>query len=360
MKEARSTTTEEVHEKYDDLADICGVIEAGNSADCVSFANAWRHYADALKAANTYVFRAFTEWDGDARETFEGNFNAQQGWLDGMVTACVQLADQAEGLAGAHDTLKGSHIEYDDGMYYRAQVEELEDEYASYDDRVAEHANKRQKILDKLSDLSDASTTLIGTYGSSCSLPNLDYHNCDAGINIEPPRKHYRPGSDPGSDPGSKTVPRSGPDIPDPTGMPSTSDTGTPDDAMPDDATPGVEMPVASKGSGAGAGGVKPASFEGGMPLQSAVDADAAARAAGLGAGGSGRGIPGAGGAMGGGGMGGVPMGGGGQGGQGKDQGKGKRVEGEDESLYTEDRPWTEAFIGSLRRKDVSDGKGSQ
>jgi len=68
------------------------------------------------------------------------------------------------------------------------------------------------------------------------------------------------------------------------------------------------------------------------------------------GAGGQGRGVPGAG-AMGGGMGGGVP-------GQGGDKGaKGKRVQGEeeDESLYTEDRAWTEGVVGLRGGKDVPD-----
>jgi hypothetical protein len=38
--------------------------------------------------------------------------------------------------------------------------------------------------------------------------------------------------------------------------------------------------------------------------------------------------------------------------GQGKqDAGKGKRIESEEESLYTEDRQWTEGVIGNRPRK---------
>ena len=66
---------------------------------------------------------------------------------------------------------------------------------------------------------------------------------------------------------------------------------------------------------------------------------------------GLGKGLPGAGGM--GGGMGGMPMGG--QGGKGG-EGKGKRVQGEDdESLYTEERAWTEGVIGNRPRKGPSE-----
>ena len=52
----------------------------------------------------------------------------------------------------------------------------------------------------------------------------------------------------------------------------------------------------------------------------------------------------------------GAPGAGAGQGGD----GKGKRVQGTEESLYSEERPWTEGVIGNRRRKDVSDSKDSK
>jgi hypothetical protein len=104
--------------------------------------------------------------------------------------------------------------------------------------------------------------------------------------------------------------------------------------------------------------GLKPASFGRGgaagmpsMPLQPSFDGESAPRTAGAAAGGPGlgRGIPGVGGAMGGGGMG-MPMGAPGAG-QGQGAGKSKRGQG-DESLYTKERPSTEAIIGNRRRKE--------
>jgi hypothetical protein len=95
------------------------------------------------------------------------------------------------------------------------------------------------------------------------------------------------------------------------------------------------------------------------MPLQPPVAAEGAGSAAGRGGlnvGGAGALAGGA--AMGGrGGMGMAPMAG--QGGKGKDN-KAKRAQQEEEALYAEDRPWTEAVIGNRRRKDGPDNKESK
>ena len=109
-------------------------------------------------------------------------------------------------------------------------------------------------------------------------------------------------------------------------------------------------------------GGVKPASFGGAgggggpsMPL-TPMDAEAAAARAAAGAG-PGAASAGRGGA---GGMGGMPMGGmpmaPGAGGKGDNEGKGKRVQAEDDALYVEDRSWTEGVIGRRRAKDPEKG----
>ena len=41
--------------------------------------------------------------------------------------------------------------------------------------------------------------------------------------------------------------------------------------------------------------------------------------------------------------------------GKGENEGKGKRVQGEDDALYVEDRAWTEGVIGRRRAKDSSE-----
>jgi hypothetical protein len=136
--------------------------------------------------------------------------------------------------------------------------------------------------------------------------------------------------------------------------MPSTPSTPQPDPALAD-ALKDLK-PQGAPGLPHG-GGVKPASFGGaGMPtvppLQPWGDDGATAKAAGAGPGAGpgalGRGVPAAGG-MGGG------MGGGAPAQAGDKGGKGKRVQGDEEALYTEDRAWTEGVIGRRRSKDGSD-----
>ena len=116
--------------------------------------------------------------------------------------------------------------------------------------------------------------------------------------------------------------------------------------------TGGMGIRAASVGGGGG-GGVPS------MPLQPPVAAEGAGSAAGRGGlsvGGAGAQAGGA--AMGGrGGMGMAPMAG--QGGKGQDS-KAKRAQQDEEALYAEDRPWTEAVIGNRRRKDGPDNKESK
>jgi hypothetical protein len=111
---------------------------------------------------------------------------------------------------------------------------------------------------------------------------------------------------------------------------------------------------LAGDAASVGGGGGVPS-----MPLQPPVAAEGAGS-------GVGRGVPTVGGAgamaggaaMGGrGGMGMAPMAG--QGGKGEDS-KAKRAQQEEEALYAEDRPWTEAVIGNRRRKDGPDNKESK
>jgi hypothetical protein len=145
------------------------------------------------------------------------------------------------------------------------------------------------------------------------------------------------------------------------TGIPGMADSAALKDALADlTAAPGggvgAGMKPASVGGLGGAGGGVPS-----MPMQPAVDAGAAAAPGGANAarelGNLGR--AGAGPGMGGGGMGMAPMAPGAGAGQGGDN-KSKRAAGTDESLYSEERPWTEGVIGNRRRKDSSDGKDTK
>ncbi len=132
------------------------------------------------------------------------------------------------------------------------------------------------------------------------------------------------------------------------------------DTSLPTDGVVGGVGAGSSKLPAGGLGGMRAASVGGGgVPLQPPVAAEGAGSAAGRGGtnlGGAGAMAGGA--AMGGrGGMGMAPMAG--QGGKGEDS-KAKRAQQDEEALYAEDRPWTEAVIGNRRRKDGPDNKESK
>jgi hypothetical protein len=132
------------------------------------------------------------------------------------------------------------------------------------------------------------------------------------------------------------------------------------DTSVPTDGVVGGVGAGSSKLPAGGLGGMRAASVGGGgVPLQPPVAAEGAGSAAGRGGtnlGGAGALAGGA--AMGGrGGMGMAPMAG--QGGKGEDS-KAKRAQQDEEALYAEDRPWTEAVIGNRRRKDGPDNKESK
>jgi hypothetical protein len=121
---------------------------------------------------------------------------------------------------------------------------------------------------------------------------------------------------------------------------------------------PSLRPAAASGGSGAGGGadGGAPSS-----PLSAPVTAETVAPApiVGAGPGPSTAAATSTGGAMMGGGMGMAPMHAAGMGGQQQDKKRNPAVA-QDEDLYTEDRPWTEAVIGNRRRRGTQEEKESQ
>ncbi|BAX95055.1 PPE domain-containing protein [Mycobacterium shigaense] len=318
-----------------------------------------------------YRFRPFLNWEGDARAAVESNFNSQKQWIYGMVTLCTTLAKQAQMVADAHK--KVAAISYDgQGHPYPVfdnrstgdqhptayEVSQCDYWYKYY---VQNKSPYLYMALDWYKNLQTRSETALSTYISSAGIPL-------APLNPTAPYGAYiytEPGA--ADDPGNIDIP----DTYDPSSnmpmtpalpmMPSAGMGGGGTPAAPDaQAMVNDAMKKAGLG-GKGAGAVKPASLGGGggvpgipgMPLQGAGEGgDAASRPAaaapGAATAGLGKGLPGAG--AGGGMGGGMPMGGA----QGKqDGGKGKRVQAADgdESLYTEERAWTEGVIGNRPRK---------
>jgi ESX-1 secreted protein B PE domain len=342
-----------------------------------AFASDWNKYQLAFQQL-AYRFRPFLRWEGDARDAVESNFAAHKTWVLGMANHCTTLAKQAQAVADAHQRIKptgnwpGGNSEWDvewgeEGEHPAPyEVWQCDWWYQYYTQTKSSYL---YMAIDWYKKLQKKSETAISTYISYAGipLPALNPTAPTGAYVIEPPKPDDGGGDTPvvpnvpdtPSDPWANmpTTPTT-PTLPTLPTLPTAGMGGTPStpdaQAMVDDA---MKKAGLSKG---GPGGVKPASLGGAagmprMPLQPATGGDAAPRpaAAGPGAGtaGLGKAQPGAGGM--GGGMGGMPMGG--QGGKGG-EGKGKRVQGEDDdSLYTEERAWTEGVIGNRPRKGPSE-----
>jgi ESX-1 secreted protein B PE domain len=352
---------------YYEVRQAAKAIEAGDQGTSFrAFAKEWDAFQREFQKT-AYRFRPFVSWEGESRDLVEANFEIQRQWILSMAQMCVTLGSQANRVVDAH---KKARITYGDSASrnqdgtWAVEAEhptnyevELNDWwYKNYSQNYPHYLYMAVSWYESLQAKSESSLAL---YVSNAGLPMTP-------INPKmPPRAEYIP---PPPDP---NAPEDGIDdglpVGDAGGFPAAPMMPTLPSGMggaPDKAAMDAAMKDALKGKGGmpGGAGLKPASLGGGggagvpgMPLQPSVDAEAASRPAGAapGAAGPGRAMPGAGGAAGGG-MGGgmAPMGGPGQG---QNQGKGKRVQSDDESLYTEERSWTEGVIGNRPRKTAPD-----
>ena len=334
-------------------AEEIAALDQGLSFDL--FASAWSAHQRTLLEAR-YRFRPFVDWYGDASYAVEDHFDSHRFWLDQMAALSGTMVSQAQGVASTHRWAVTEHPTV-------AQLKDLDDAWVYFQSQLpAEHwkGSVKPTLEEEYARLQKKSEEVLAEYERRAALPL-------APINPpKPPAAYYiAPPPEPGAyetDPGTPydELPYGDEYLTAPTGMPTAPFAGTP--AMPYDSTPAGALRGAPAGSNGP--GVKPASFGakgigGGvpsMPLQPPMDAEAASRPVGAAAGaaGSGRGIPSAGGAPGGG-MGGMaPMGG--PGAPGQPNGKGKRAQQDQESLYTERRPWSEGVIGR-RRRDIPEGR---
>ncbi len=335
------------------------------------FARDWDNYQRRLQET-TVRFRPFEKWDGLAALAVEGNFDLQRSYVYSMAQLCTQVANQALTVVAAH---KWAVVEHPSAY----EVSECDKWYKSYVETSPQYI---YLAMQWYYDLQKKSEEVLAEYVRRGSIPlaAVNPRNPPTATRIDPPPDPGKPDPDDGGD--------------------GTPDDGTPDDGLPDDGLPdtSTKPPTPSTGtpslpsagmpptdnaaltdalkdlsaSSAGVGaGMKPASVGGagggvgGVGMPSVPLVPAADTSAPAGAPGAARDVgnlakmPGAGGAMGGGGMGMAPMGGAPGAGQGG-EGKSKRAEGTDETLYSEERPWTEGIIGNRKRKDVSDGKESK
>ncbi|MGD1344851.1 PPE domain-containing protein [Mycobacterium seoulense] len=322
----------------------------------LEFSRQWEKFQLELQQKTLDRFRPFKSWESDNQILVEQNFQEHRNYIFAMVQSCLQVSNQAKAVHDAHKKARWEHpTPYD--------IESCDSWYKKYMTEGDPHGYLYM-IMTWYQDLQKKSEEVLGNYVREANLPLQPVipRNPPKATRIDAPSA---PGEGDGTIPGG---PYDGlPGDEGGLGTPPTLPTMPPGmGGAPDKAAMDAAMKDALKGKpGMPAGaGMKPASLGGGggggvpgMPLQPAVDSEAASRPAGAapGAAGPGRAMPGAAAAAGGG-MGGgmAPMGGAGQG---QNQGKGKRVQSDDDSLYTEERPWTEGVIGNRPRKAAAPDK---
>jgi ESX-1 secreted protein B PE domain len=358
-----------VEDPYYEVRQATTDMEAGDQGTaCEAFAQEWRVFQLTLQR-ETFRFRPFTSWEGDARTAVEHDFDLQRQWIADMVDLCSKLSEQAETIIAAQKKLRPAtgNAEYEP-QYANAAEHPGPLDIAWCDENYERGVKRRDQELISFAIywygiLQEKSEAALKIYREGTSLPPLnppmfpttsvadidfgsgisdDTNSGNSGdVNFGSPAGELASGDGLSGLPGMPTLPT--------TGMPA-----TPNTSMPGGAAAKMPAPAAGKGLPAGAM-VKPASLGGGgaavpgLPLQSWAGAGATSGAGAAGVG-PGRAIPvpaayaalnGGGGGMG------MPMGA--PGGQGQNAGKGKRVEQEGAALYTEDRAWTQGIIGQRR-----------
>jgi hypothetical protein len=328
---------------YRDLLGRCQEIEGGDQgASLLHFGEEWVAYGRTLRDT-TARFRRFDHWEGESTRTVESNFEDHKRWIGRMADLCQKVGNEAQTVVSVHRAAEAKHIIYTGQVPWRFKVNKSE-QIAYIEEQYPLYPQSQPQFMLVLARLQEISDEVISEYQGKIDV------RPDTGIapptasRIDPPPPPPGPGPEPG--PWDFLDDLQVPETPSLPQVPNFNKPEMPTDMPLMDAALTDDLAGAA---GKSSGGVKPASFGGGgMPLQPAIDPDVAARAAAASrdAAGLGRGLAGAGA---GGGMGGMPMGGAPGGGKGKDGGQAKRTQGDEESLYTEDRAWTEGIIGRRR-----------
>ena len=366
-------------------------------ANYLSFAGQLKDYARWLnqEVLSSGPFRSFKEWEGESATKVEAELDQQKTWVKSIAKHCLDVGDKADTVVAAYKkrfSTKGWELSRDlEGIlvndfgaartvirlkkYYAGEgaalhpqprlvqyfKDALNDTKFTFDADDGFSNKGLGKIFAELERLSTEALTKFEEEAKYDGFKSVDAGGTMPGnppkvnFKIDPPKEDTDP-TDPGDTtlPDDTTLPGGGlPTMPE---MPS----DVPTDAALSDGVVGGVGAGSSKLPAGGLGGMRAASVGGGgVPLQPPVAAEGAGSAAGRGGtnlGGAGALAGGA--AMGGrGGMGMAPMAG--QGGKGEDS-KAKRAQQDEEALYAEDRPWTEAVIGNRRRKDGPDNKESK
>ncbi|UXA07346.1 hypothetical protein KXD96_04160 [Mycobacterium sp. SMC-2] len=348
-------------------------IEAGDQgAACQEFAHDWDAFQRALQRV-TYRFRPFNSWEGDARTAVEQNFELHRQWILSMVNLCCTLRDQAMQIVDAQKQLRaptGLAARDENGNYLNPEEHPGPVDVSTCDTWYADAVRLNLQdwvdtAINWYAKMQVQSEGALKLYSTNTSLVPLNPSMFPTAAAVVP-----------GNSDGDRGLPTDG--LPwddgllDPSDMPMAPEAGMPTTPSMPTMPTAPQTPadaMAGKSSAATAlrpstgSGVKAASLGGGgigggapsAPLQPWAVSDGASGPSGAGPGaaaaGLGRGLPGAGGGMGGG-MGGMaPMGPGGR----DENGKGKRVQSDEQALYTERRAWTEGIIGQRRQNSSRD-----
>ncbi|CQD03544.1 putative alanine and glycine rich protein [Mycobacterium lentiflavum] len=362
---------------YYELRQAAKDIEAGDQGAAFrDFAQEWDAFQRTLQLNTMKRFRPFVSWEGEARDAVESNFDKQRQWVISIVALCDQLAIQANLVVDAHKraTLV-THEHAQDDEHPTTEEVALCDYWYEYYVRNKNDYMVRDCLL-WYKNLQSQSEEALARYVKNAQLPlaavtpqRSPGGRVDASTRDDGSRR--TDGNDSGNPLGldGRRIGGDPQSVADPFGAVSPLSTGMP--WVPPLPTDSVANDAVQAGKGSPSthpvAGLKPASFGGGgggvpaMPLRPGLGSEGSATpqaSAPPGAAGLGRGpaIPPAYAALGGGGGAATPpMSPGGQ----NKVDKGKRVQSDDESLYTEERPWTEGVIGNRSRKPQSEKAAS-
>ena len=381
------------------------LLNGDQAASLQTAAATWTANATSLAAAAANFETADVNWEGEAADAAYRQFADYRGFLVELSGAWSRLAAEAEKVAAAHHSTLGEHTPI------FTQYEQLK---AQLPAAIANGGSAARVIQLQMEELQKESEDVRQQYARKAQPDEVNPPEPPKNAGTPPtpvrsngdPRKRAGLPQDPGTGSGGgQQAPRDGsggaPQSPAqdaPVSPMSAADQasqaaqqggqqgggspgggqpggGSPGGGSPSGAPPGAGMPGLGKGepklptdpslrpAAAGGGGAGSGSGGGGggmpgSPLQPAVGAETVAPtpfAAPVAPAAAGGGASGSGGTAGGGGMGGMaPMMHGAQGGAGEK--KRNPQLSQDEELYTEDRPWTEAVIGNQARRRGAPG----
>jgi hypothetical protein len=395
----------------DPVATYANVEQVAEQLEQPDQAASLTHYADNLKLyAHDLIVHADNfkdsglSWSGPAADNAMAALDKHRAWLLQMVDTTRDLADRAQELADAHSIAKSNHPT-------TAQIKQLMQEMQAY--------GFNPQAMAAYQALQTKSDEVQTAYANGAKMPVCHPPKPPSGSPSLPPvtgngdprdsdiRKMKDPGQNgPGGNPPGGSPPAGGtpespqtPTTPTAPTSPASAEQPKSGGQPSSGGSPSGGSPGGSPSGGSGSGGGMP-SLPGGDPskdvptlpdpnlVPASADAGSGGGSGGGGSGGGGAGAmplqpaasgpalgtsPAAGGMAGhpaaasaGGGMaggmggGGMPMGGHGQGGGGKEK---RRTPGltPDEVIYTEDREWTEAYIGQqAKRRTPADSKDAK